>query len=245
MLLGLFGAISSFGDDNTRQYAAHAQTELAAASSRSQSAPDSLEAAWRLAQTCFDAGEFSTNNAERAALANRGIEAAKSAIRLNDDSAAAHYYLGMNLGQLARTKSLGALKLVDQMVVEFSRALALDDHFDYAGPERNLGLLYRDAPAIGSVGSRTKARHHLQRAALLEPDYPENRLNLVETYYHWGEYEAARKQLSTLMGLLPAARQKLTAPGLAPAWSDWDARIKTLNTKLNEPLKKLTAPSQR
>jgi len=35
----------------------------------------------------------------------------------SENFAAAHYYLAMNLGQLARTKSVGALKLVKQMEV--------------------------------------------------------------------------------------------------------------------------------
>ena len=62
----------------------------------------------------------------------------------------------MNLGQLARTRGLSALKLVDQMEREFTRARDLDEHLDWAGPDRNLGLLYGDAPVIGSIGSRTR-----------------------------------------------------------------------------------------
>ena len=100
--------------------------------------------------------------------------------------APAHYYLGMNLGQLARTRGLSALRLVNQMQREFTRARDLDEHFDWAGPDRNLGLLYRDAPAFASIGSRSKAREHLMRAVELAPRYPENRLNLVETYLQLG-----------------------------------------------------------
>jgi hypothetical protein len=92
----------------------------------------------------------------------------------------------MNLGQLARTKGLSALKLVDQMEGEFTRARDLDEHLDYAGPDRSLGLLYRDAPVIGSVGSRTRAREHLRRAVEVAPQYPENRLSLIEAYLKVG-----------------------------------------------------------
>ena len=35
----------------------------------------------------------------------------------------------------------------------FLAALALDKNFDYAGPDRNLGLLYRDAPVLASIDS--------------------------------------------------------------------------------------------
>ncbi|MCX6930190.1 MAG: hypothetical protein NT154_44320 [Verrucomicrobia bacterium] len=59
--------------------------------------------------------------------ADQGIAACRLAIMRETNSAPAHYYLGLNLGQLARTKGLGALKLVDQMEREFNRAHDLDE----------------------------------------------------------------------------------------------------------------------
>ena len=120
----------------------------------------------------------------------------------------------MNLGQLARTKGLGALKLVDQMEREFSRARELDEQLDYAGPDRNLGLLYRDAPAIGSVGSRTRAREHLKRAVELAPQYPENRLNLIEAYLKWGERTGAYRELAGARSSLARRAHQLRRRGL-------------------------------
>ena len=90
------------------------------------------------------------------------------------------------------SKTFGAFKLVNQMESEWSKAIALDASFDYAGPERSLGLLYRDTPSFGSIGSRTKARQHLERALELAPRYPENRLNLIESELQWGDRKAAR-----------------------------------------------------
>ena len=124
---------------------------------------------------------------QRAALAEQGIAACRQAIARESNSAPAHYYLGMNLGQLAQTKGLGALRLVNQMEREFTPGARAGRAVRLRGPDRNLGLLYRDAPAIGSVGSRSKAREHLERAVELAPQYPENRLNLIEAYLKWGE----------------------------------------------------------
>ena len=70
----------------------------------------------------------------------------------------------------------------------------------------DLGLLYRDAPVIGSVGSRTRAREHLRRAVEMAPQYPENRLNLIEAYMKWGERTGAYRELQTLEATWPAAR---------------------------------------
>ena len=223
-------------------FAAAAHEAFRAAKAKYEKVPDSTEAAWQFGRACFDLAEFATRNAERAELAQQGIAACRTALARASNSAPLHQYLGMNLGQLARTETLGALRLVNQMEREFTLAHGLDEHFDYAGPDRSLGMLYRDAPAIGSIGSRSKARQHLQRAAELAPDFPENRLNLIESYSKWGDYDAARRELKALEEVLPAARSRLTGSAWASSWADWDARLAAARKKLGEPAKKLETP---
>jgi len=201
--------------------------------------------ACQFARACFDLAEFATNNSERADLAQQGMQASQQALDKEPKSAPAHYYLAMNMGQLARTKSLGALKLVSRMEREFSLARDLDERIDYAGPDRSLGLLYRDAPSIGSVGSRTKSRQHLQRALELVPNYPENRLNLVETYLKWGERNSASRELKTLEEQWPTARAALAGPVWVSSWADWEQRLKKVKKEIEEPLKPLESPRQK
>jgi hypothetical protein len=215
-------------------FAARAKQVFFETRSKMDKQPANPEAAWQFAQACFDWAEFATNNAQRAEIAEQGIAAARQAVAGNSRSAPAHYYLGMNLGQLARTKSLGALKLVSQMEHEFGLARDLDEKFDHAGPDRNLGLLYRDAPALGSIGSRTKARQHLQRAAELAPDFPENRLNLIESNLKWGERGGATNQLNALEAIWPAARTNLVGAAWAPSWADWQTRLNQVKKKLEK-----------
>jgi len=221
--------------DTARQYLEQAQQ-------RFQAAPDNVEAAWQFARACFDLAEFATKNAERAKLAEQGIDASRKALARDSNSAPAHYYLGMDLGQLARTRGLSALKLVNQMEREFNQARLLDEHFDHSGPDRNLGLLYRDAPSIGSIGSRSHAREHLKRAVELAADYPENRLDLIESLWKWGDKEAARRELAALEESLPAARAKLTGAAWAASWTDWDAQRATWQKRILGSDKKLEAP---
>src|ERR1051325_6954299 len=109
---------------------------------RWQEQTNGAEAAWGFARACFDRADFATNDLERAALAEQGIAASRRAIQLQTNSAAAYYYLGLNLGQLAQTKLLGAIKLIEQMEAAWKQAIELDEKFDYAGPHRSLGLLY-------------------------------------------------------------------------------------------------------
>jgi tetratricopeptide (TPR) repeat protein len=207
-----------------------------------QEKPGEAAAGWQFGRACFDLAEFATTRTERASLAEQGIAACRQAIARESNSAPAHYYLAMNLGQLARTRGLSALKLVDQMEREFTRARDLEEHLDCAGPDRNLGLLYRDAPVIGSIGSRTKARQHLRRAVELEPLYPENRLNLIEAYLEWGEHTGAYRELQVLENTWPAARTNFAGEAWAASWADWEQQFRKLQQKIEEPKKPLGAP---
>jgi len=199
------------------------------------------ETAWEFARACFDWAEFAPDNNAREKLAEKGIAASRRAIALKS-TAPAHYYLAMNLGQLARTKTFGALKLVYQMETEFDAARVLDEKFDNAGPDRNLGLLYREAPSFGSIGSRTKARQHLRRAVELAPDYPENRLNLIESYLQWGDHTGPAGELKALEDLWPAATKKSTSEEWAPSWADWQNRFAAVKKKIYGAQKSFDSP---
>jgi tetratricopeptide (TPR) repeat protein len=225
--------------------AAYAMKSFQNAQARYQQAPGEAAAAWQFGRACFDLAEFATNNTQRASLANLGIAACQRAMARESNSAPAHYYLGLNLGQLARTVALGALKLVDQMEREFIRAHDLDERFDCAGPDRSLGLLYLDAPTIVSIGSRTRAREHLKRAVELAPQYPENRLSLIEAYLKWGERTSANRELQGLEAAWPAARTNFVGEAWAASWADWDPRLKKLKKKIEEPPKALGAPREK
>lgn len=187
--------------------------------------PTNVTVAWEFSRACFDWAEFATNNTQRATIAQDGIQAARAALTLDTNLAAAPYYLGLNLGQLARVKRFSALWIVDEMRDHFETARRLDEQFDYAGPDRNLGLLYLQAPGWPvSIGDRARARRHLEKAVALAPDYPENRLNLLEARLAWREKEALAGELELLAELLPRARARLTGEAWAWSWLDWDRR---------------------
>jgi tetratricopeptide (TPR) repeat protein len=243
--LGIFAAIQQARaglPPAETDFAAYAKRSFREAQGRYRKAPGEVTAAWQFGRACFDLAEFATNHLERASVAEQGIAACRLALARDSNSAPAHYYLGMNLAQLARTKGLSALRIVDQMEGEFTRARDLDPHLDYAGPDRNLGLLYRDAPVIGSIGSRTQAREHLRRAVEVAPQYPENQLNLIEAYLKWGERTGAYRELRTLEAVWPAARTNFVGEAWAASWADWEPRLKKLKKKAEESGKLLGSP---
>jgi len=220
-----------------RIFAARAETEFHRAQIRFQSDTNDAVAAWQFARAGFDLADFATNSAGRAMIANEGIAACRTLLARETNSAPGHYYLAMNFGQLADAEapSVAAYKLVKEIEREFKIAAQLDPQFDYAGPERNLGLLYRDAPGWPvSIGSRRKARAFLEQAVKLAPDYPENHLNLAESCLSWRDRDAAKVELKAFDALGPAARTNFTGAAWERSWSEWSARRAAAGKKLEE-----------
>jgi hypothetical protein len=230
---------------NNPVFAARAAAEFHRAQNQFQSDTNDPAAAWQFGRACFDLADFATNDTERAATAQQGIGACRGLLARETNCAPGHYYLAMNYGQLAQAEapSLAAYRLVREIEREFKTAAALDEHFDYAGPARGLGLLYRDAPVWPfSIGSRRKAREWLEQAAKLAPDYPENRLNLVESYLQWRERAEAKRDLQTLETLWPKAKTNLVGEVWEQSWADWTTRKKTAEQSLAEPARPAESP---
>jgi hypothetical protein len=206
---------------------------------------NNAETAWKLGRSCYDMSSLQKDSAIEARYAEEGIAACRASLAQNSNSVAAHYYLGMDIGQLADTKrNLSALWMVKDMEREFAIARLLDVHFDFAGPDRNLGLLYRDAPAIASIGSRSKARQHLEESVKLAPEFPENQLNLIESYLKWDYKTEAQRQYAAMMKIWPGAQENFTGIAWQLSWEDWNKRLETVNKKLGQNPKAIAPHSQ-
>ena len=221
--------------ENASRFAQRAEKHFHEAQKKLQTNTNDSVAGWQFGRACFDWADFAKSPDQRGSIAVEGIAACRQVIARNSKLAPGHYYLAMNLGRLAQTKTLGALKIVDEMEREFKTARELDAKFDFAGPDRNLGLLYFEAPGWpASIGSKAKARQHLQRAAQLAPVYPENQLCLLEAYSKWGDKKSFVRGLEIAEELLPRARKELTGEDWEQGWADWDKRWKRIREKSAE-----------
>ncbi|MGD0816285.1 MAG: hypothetical protein ABSA83_22050 [Verrucomicrobiota bacterium] len=210
------------------------QRNYDAARRQYESDPGDDQAAWQFGRACFDRAEFPRDDAERASLAQEGIAVCRKVVARRPNLAAGHYYLALNLAQLARTKWLAALPLVGEMAQQWTNAIALDEKMDHAGPDRYVGLLFRDAPRWPvSVGDAHKARRHLVRAVELSSNFPENHLNLIESYLGWNEYDDAARATEKLRALWPAARKEFAGEYWEESWKDWDQRLAGIEARLN------------
>src|SRR4051812_23432468 len=234
-LLLLATASQSMAEGTNRTMLDRLKEEFDTARVRFEGNTNNVEAGWQFARVCFDLADLATNNTQRAEFANRGIAPCRIVLAQNTNCAPAHYYLGMNLGELADTKhNFSGLRITKEMEREFLLARALDEHFDYAGPDRNLGLLYDQAPSVISVGSKSKARQHLEKAVELAPGFPENYLNLIEARLKWGDRVEALQELKKLESLWPDAQAKFTGPQWTSTWVGWNKRLKISKTKLED-----------
>lgn len=203
-----------------------------------------IQIAWQFGRACFDWAELPRPDAQREAIALEGIAVCRRALVLDPKSAPAHYYLAFNLGQLARTKLLGALNLVNDMERELLAAIELDPKFDHAGPHRSLGRLYLEAPGWPlSIGNKVKARFHLEKAVELDAAYPANSIHLLEAFHRWGELSTLQARIESVQKSLENARQELTGDRWALDWLEWDEiwqKIKAgaLPASTNSPIQK-------
>ena len=231
-LAGLGAALTASGKSEGELTPSQSAAEEAylAAKARYQTNVNDDGLAQKFASACFDRADLTGKDALRASTAREGIQVCRRWLQRSPNQAAAHYYLGMNLAQMARTKSLGALSIVKEMEKEWLAAVALEPHCDYAGADRNLGLLYRDTPGFPlSIGSRIKAEQHLQHAVELNPEYPENHLNLIETDFKY-KPSAVAAEYKKLREILPAARKQFSGPAWQSAWEDWDPRLQKIQS---------------
>ena len=233
LFLLVVAAAVSAGEMPQRLFEARTESAFQLAQIQFQSQSNNPVAAWQFGRACFDLADVSTNKSARAGIARKGMAACRHSLALAN-SAAGHYYLAFNMGQLARTERIGALKLVREMERELKAAAELDRNFDFGGPERSLGLLYREAPDWPvSLGSRRKARQFLESAVALAPDYPENVLYAAESHLKWREYPEAARELEALDVLWPRARTNLTGELWESSWNDWTNRRDGLRKRLN------------
>jgi len=242
----LLAAATALGQQVTNTvFAARAQSEFIRAQKKLTAHPDIATNAWILGRASYDWAELATNAEQRAAVAQAGIAACRHLVAREPQSAAGHYYLAMNYGELAEAEapSMAAYKLIREIEREFKVAAQLDERLDFAGPIRCLGLLYRDAPSWPvSIGSRRKAREYLERAAVLAPDFPENQMNLVESHILWhgaDETEAAWRRLTVIW---PAAQTNLTGANWEPSWDDWTNRGAMARANFQKTFKRTLRP---
>ncbi|MEO6954603.1 MAG: tetratricopeptide repeat protein [Polyangia bacterium] len=187
-------------DEESKQTATSAENEVAAIDKGLLTSPNAYELLWRGARACAWLTEEFTDKERRGPWAQKGIDFAKRAVAANDKRVEGYYYLGINLGQSATTKTVGAYLMVPKVIKAGEAALKIDEKFDHAGPGRLLGNVYAKAPPWpASVGDVDDGIKYLKRAVEVAPDYPQNHLHYGDALLSDKQYDEAQKQYQLVL----------------------------------------------
>jgi tetratricopeptide (TPR) repeat protein len=130
-----------------------------------------------------------------------GVNFGKEAVTLNPRAIYGNYWFASNVGMLGLCRGMMAsLASVDPMKKSYEIVLKENEKFFFAGPHRALGRLYHMAPGWPiSVGNKTKALHHLEKAVEIAPEFFNNRLYLAELYIDIGNRDKAKRELEWMV----------------------------------------------
>jgi hypothetical protein len=181
----------------------------------------------------FEWAELALNSSDRASIAKPATDVCRQFLSSSSHQAQANYYLALNLGQLAKTKWLGALRIVTEMEKRLLTARSLGPSLDNGGPDRALSRLYFQAPGWPtSVGNKDKAIRHAKNAIAAAQNYPGNRLSYIEILLDQKMVQEAKQQEVITSDVLRNARGKLDSTYWSHSWKTWNTTWKTLRERL-------------
>ena len=158
--------------------------------------------------------EVARSDEERRRLREQGLHAAEAALSRDPDEPAAILWWTAHRGRLVSALSpLAAVRAAAEIEAALLRLRELAPQYDHAAADRVLGVLYRLAPPVVSVGSMKKAEQHLRAALQRDPWYPGNQLYWAELLAQKDECRLARQGAQLVLGSASLRRFPLEAPG--------------------------------
>jgi tetratricopeptide (TPR) repeat protein len=186
--------------------------------------PSNYELAWRVARCDYFLGSHNPNDAEKEKAFREGIEAGKTAVKLQDSKPEGHFWLGANYGGLAEESTLAGLTDTDAIKREMETVIKIDEGYQAGSAYMVLGQVYLESPALLG-GDRQKAIEYLEKGLRLGPTNALVRLHLAEAYLAVNRKEDARKTLDALFAMKPP-------PEYQPEYDDAIKEARQLQAKL-------------
>ncbi|MCZ6794122.1 MAG: tetratricopeptide repeat protein [Planctomycetota bacterium] len=159
---------------------------------------------WRGARACYWLSRNVPDLAQRQRFAHKGAAMGRSAIKYSSERVEPYYYTALNIAsfcEITRDKGFVPATSVLRRLLEHAKmAVALDEQFDHAGPQRFLGKFITGTSGylMYQFGSFDDGLEHLRRAVELSPEFAQNQLFLAEALKDDGDYEGARAAIDRL-----------------------------------------------
>jgi hypothetical protein len=185
-----------------------------------------FEAAWKQARADYWLGTHEATKDERRAALERGLEAARAAIKAQPRRPDGHFWLAANMGALAESFGLRmGLRYRGDIKRELEVVLKIDPGYQLGSADRALGRWYYRVPGLFG-GSKKKSEEHLRRSLAYQPTSHASLFFLAETLLAMDRDEEAR-----------AVLEKLIAAPAHPDWEPEDKEFKEKGKRLIESMK--------
>jgi len=178
----------------------------------------------RLADVYLDLGDDPAGEqSARKAFYDKGAQAAKQAIGLQEQNADAHYLYAANVGSAAQLTGLMASAwTVKELKQHVDRALALNPA--HAAALHMKGMMLEELPWVLG-GDADGALAHLKRAVAAKPDYVHAQLDLAKVYLKRKDQSSARKELDAVLSHPPSPT---ASAGERRHWEEAERLLNTL-----------------
>jgi hypothetical protein len=192
--------------------------------------PQDFESAWKLARATYWLGEQDAPNARRAWL-ERGVEAGRTAAKLQPQRPDGHFWMAANMGALAESFGMRqGLRYRGPIKDALETVLRLDPAFLDGSADRALGRWYFRVPGLFG-GSDKKSEEHLRKSLTYNPDNILSHYFLAETLFEMNRDAEAVDELKKAIA--------------APFSRDFAPEDKVYKQQAAELLAKREKPSRR
>jgi Tfp pilus assembly protein PilF len=162
----------------------------------------SYDAAWRLARFNYFLGAHTSDERERGRAFDKGIEAARRAVQLQEGKPEGHFWLGANLGGQAQQSSLSGLAAINEIRAEMEKVIRLDEGFQSGSAYMALGQVDLEAPRLFG-GDAKRAVETLEKNLRFGENNALYRLRLAQAYLAVSRKEDALRELNHILGMTP------------------------------------------
>jgi tetratricopeptide (TPR) repeat protein len=160
--------------------------------------PRDFDAAWKLARADYWIGGHAAA-AERRAIYEQGIDAARKAIAIEPDRPEGHFWLAANMGAMAESFGLRqGIKYRGPIKAELETVLRIDPGFQQGSADRALGRWYFKVPRLFG-GSHREAEAHLRASLKYKPNSTASHFFLAELFLDDRRRDEARAELQAVL----------------------------------------------
>jgi hypothetical protein len=189
-----------------RNVSGNAQKSFDVAKAAMAAGGDEFESQWRMARGAFWVAEWTTDKAKKKEMGKIGYEAGLKASKLQPGRVEGYYFGVIALGQYSL--AIGTLKAIGEGIKgKFeglgNKAVAINPGFDFGGPDRAMGVYWRDLPKI--VRNMDKAEKHIKASIAKGDTKIRSHFYMAEIYLMTDRKDLAKAELDRCSQMDPAA----------------------------------------